>query len=298
MKNPHININPFSLSRKINRPLILDGSMGALLQKKRLVENSPFWSTLANEKYPDEVIKLHKAYIKAGADIITTNTFRTNPTAIRLSGRKYSDRYVKNAVKLSKKAVGVDSVLIAGSNAPAEDCYQSKRTLTKKEIELNHSVHIQQLIEHGCDFVLNETQSHFDEIKFVADYCYKNKVPFIMSFLCDEKLKLLDGNSLIKTIDYVIRKNPLAIGFNCITSEILLKALLKIKPDFNWGFYLNCCKGFITENIYSKGLSVSGYSDVVKAALKYSPSFIGSCCGSTPAFTKQIKRILDGSDKS
>lgn len=298
MNKSYINYNPFSLSKRINRPFILDGSMGALLYKKGYVEDSFFWSTLANEKYPDKVIKLHKAYIKAGADIITTNTFRTNPTAIELSGRRYSYRYVKNAVKLAKKAVGDELVMIAGSNAPAEDCYQSKRTLSKKEIELNHSIHIEQLIEYGCDFVLNETQSHYDEIKFIADYCNKNNVPFIMSFLCDEKLKLLDGNSLTQAINYVVRKYPLAIGFNCMTSEILLKALLKIKPDFNWGFYLNCSKGFITENIYSKGLSISRYSEVVKAALKYSPSFIGSCCGSAPAFTKQINRILDGSDNS
>lgn len=298
MSKAYINNNPFSLSKRINRPLILDGSMGALLHKKGFVEDSFFWSTLANEKYPEEVFNLHKTYIKAGADIITTNTFRTNPTAIKFSGRRYSDRYVKNAVKLAKKVVGDDSVILAGSNAPAEDCYQSKRILTKKEIEQNHSIHIQQLIEHGCDFVLNETQSHFDEIKFIADYCNKNNIPFILSFLFDEKLKLLDGISLTKAINYVLRKNPLAIGFNCITSEILLKALQKIKPEFNWGFYLNCSKGFITDKIYSDGISVSGYSEIVKAALKYSPSFIGSCCGSTPTFTKQIKRILDGSDKS
>ncbi len=298
MNKSNISYNPFSLSRRINRPLILDGSMGALLHKKGFVEDSFFWSTMANEKYPNEVLNLHMAYIKAGANIITTNTFRTNPTAIKQSGRRYTDKYVKNAVKLARKAAGDDSVLIAGSNAPAEDCYQSKRTLTKKEIEQNHSIHIQQLIECGCNFVLNETQSHFDEIKFIADYCYKKKIPFIMSFLFDEKLNLLDGSSLTKAISYVLRKNPLAIGFNCITNEILLEALRKIKPDFNWGFYLNCSKGYITETIYSDGLSVSNYSNVVKAAIKYSPSFIGSCCGSTPAFTKQIKRILDGSDKS
>ncbi|HSL88660.1 MAG TPA: homocysteine S-methyltransferase family protein [Ignavibacteriaceae bacterium] len=296
MINSHFN--PFSFSNKINRPLILDGSIGALLQKKGLVDKSPFWSTLANEKYPEEVINLHKIYIEAGTDIITTNTFRTNPTAFKFSGRILSDRYVRNAVKLVKQAVSTDSILIAGSNAPAEDCYQSKRTLTKKAIAENHKFHIDQLMDYGCDFILNETQSHFDEIKFIADYCNKNKIPFIMSFLFDEKLKLLDGNSLRKSIDYVLSKNPLAIGFNCITYEILMKALQKIKPDFNWGFYLNCSKGFITEKIYSEGLSLSDYSNVVKAALKYSPSFIGSCCGSTPAFTRQIKRVIDGSDKS
>lgn len=294
MNKANININPFSLSRRINRPLILDGSIGALLQRKGFVENSPFWSTLANEKYPEEVINLHKAYIKSGADIITTNTFRTNPAALKLSGRKQSDKYVKNAVKLAKKAAGNQTVIIAGSNAPAEDCYQSKRMLIKKEIEQNHSIHIQQLIECGCDFILNETQSHFDEIKIIADYCNKNNIPFIISFLFDEKLKLIDGNSLTKAVNFVQKKNPLAIGFNCITVEILFKALQKINPDFNWGFYLNCSKGFIMDNIFSKGFSPDAYSDVVRKTLRYSPTFIGSCCGSTPAFTKQIKRLLDG----
>lgn len=291
------NFNPFTFSKKINRPLILDGSIGALLQKKGLADESPLWSTFTNEKFPEEVTKLHKQYIDAGADIITTNTFRTNPTAIILSGRKFSNKYVKNAVELARRSISDDSILVAGSNAPAEDCYQSKRSLIKKEIEENHKIHIKQLIKHGCHFVLNETQSHFDEIKFITDYCYEKKIPFIMSFLFDDKLRLLDGSSLTKAINYVLRKNPLAIGFNCITSEILLKALLKIKPDFNWGFYLNCSKGSITENIYSKGLSVSGYSEVIKTTLKYSPSFIGSCCGSTPTFTRQIRRIIDGSIK-
>ncbi|MFO7525565.1 MAG: homocysteine S-methyltransferase family protein [Ignavibacteriaceae bacterium] len=292
------NFNPFSFSSKISRPLILDGSIGALLHQKGFTEDSFFWSTLANEKYPEEVLKIHKEYINSGADIITTNTFRTNPVALKISGKRSSDRYVKYAVKLAKASIRNKSVLIAGSNAPAEDCYQSHRTLSKKEIGQNHRLHINQLMDNRCDFILNETQSHFDEIKIITEYCYRQNIPFIISLLFDEELKMLDGTRLSEVVRFILNKNPLAVGFNCITENILMKALLSIKPDFNWGFYLNCGKGYITENIYSDGLSVKEYSIVVKSALKYSPSFIGSCCGSSPVFTKQIKRVIDGSDKS
>lgn len=292
------NFNLFSFSKNIARPLILDGSIGALLNEKGFTEDSFFWSTLANEKYPGEVINLHKEYINCGADIITTNTFRTNPAALKLSGKSSSERYVRNAVKLAKKSIGKNSLLIAGSNAPAEDCYQTHRTLTKKEILQNHKSHINLLMDSGCDFILNETQSHFDEIKIIADYCYSHNIPYIISLLFDEDLNLLDSTRLSNAVHYILNKKPLAIGFNCITESTLIKALQKIKPEFNWGFYLNCGKGYITENIYSDGLSVKDYSLVVKAVLKYSPSFIGSCCGSTPAFTKNIKRMIDGQNKS
>lgn len=43
-------------------------------------------------------------------------------------------------------------------------------------------MHIDALMESGCDFIMNETQSHFDEIKFIAKYCGENHIPFVMNF--------------------------------------------------------------------------------------------------------------------
>ncbi len=43
-------------------------------------------------------------------------------------------------------------------------------------------MHIDALMENGCDFIMNETQSHFDEIKFIAKYCGQNNIPFVMNF--------------------------------------------------------------------------------------------------------------------
>ena len=78
--------NVFEKAKKINRPLILDGAMGSILQEKKLTSNKRVWSAKANDDSRSEVLTLHKDYIRAGADIITTNTFRTNPYSLISSG--------------------------------------------------------------------------------------------------------------------------------------------------------------------------------------------------------------------
>src|SRR3989339_2059109 len=142
----------FSFAKRSHRPLLLDGAMGSLLQQRGIKSHPQLWMSAANLSQPNEVIKLHKAYVKAGADIITTNTFRTNPVSIKRSNVKIkSSEFVKISVVLAQEAIGDKKLIIAGSNAPAEDCYQVERRVTKKEIESNHAQHIESLLSAGCN---------------------------------------------------------------------------------------------------------------------------------------------------
>src|SRR3989339_831373 len=89
----------FLFAKRSNRPLLLDGAMGSLLQQRDIKSHPHLWMSLANITQPDEVVKIHKAYVKAGADIITTNTFRTNPTSVSKSDVKIkSSQFVKKSV--------------------------------------------------------------------------------------------------------------------------------------------------------------------------------------------------------
>ena len=67
-------------------PLILDGAMGTELQRRGVDIGLPLWSANALVAAPDIVLQIHRDYIAAGADIITTNTFRTTPRAFRNAG--------------------------------------------------------------------------------------------------------------------------------------------------------------------------------------------------------------------
>jgi homocysteine S-methyltransferase len=285
-------INPFSFSKRINRPLILDGAIGSLLQQSGVPSHKKAWTTFANIDYPDKVLQIHKDYIDAGADIITTNTFRTNPAALSDYTDKKQIELLDAAVKMAKDAVAHAPVFIAGSNAPAEDCYQKRRILTKNQLQKNHHKHISLLMDKGCDFILNETQSHFDEIKIICEYCSGKSIPFIISIYFDELLKCLSGESAKEIFEYVKDFSPLAIGINCI-SPAQFNATEK-SFDFNWGYYLNCGSGNPEDALIQCGVSPDAYFETVKASLKFSPSFIGACCGSNPSHIKKIKHFLDG----
>ncbi len=292
-------INPFALSKRINRPLILDGAMGSMLQQTGLKSHGSMWMSLANIKHSEIVLEIHKKYIDAGADIITTNTFRTNPAAVKSYNHKMNvKKLVESSVNLAIEAADGLPIFVAGSNAPAEDCYQIERKLSHKELQFNHFNHINYLMESGSHFILNETQSHFDEIKIICRYCSKNNIPYVLSLFVDEKLNLLSGEKLSEAIKFILDFNPLAIGINCIRQETFVKFYTKEKFDYNWGVYLNCGSGEYTDDNITCGVSPNNYKETIRNILPKSPSFIGACCGSTPKHIKEIKKLLNENHKN
>ena len=288
-----LQTNPFETARIQKRSLIIDGAMGSLLQQKGYNSAESTWMTMVNETYPDAVIKIHKNYIKVGADIITTNTFRTNPAALEREGITDFEKYVINAVNISKRAIENKSILIAGSNAPAEDCYQKERTISLNKLQVNHHNHIDLLVNRGVHFILNETFSHLDEIDVVCKYCSDNKIPYVFSLYFTGELLLLSGEPLVEALNIVQEHNPMAIGFNCIAPEHFDRAMEQTDINFNWGFYLNC--GFDEHNPVKIKCAVTpdDYCKIVKKYLKINPSFIGACCGSSPEYIKGIKKVID-----
>lgn len=286
-------INIIQKHKELKRPLILDGAMGSLLQQQGIKRDENLWSSKANIQFPEKVIELHKKYIETGADIITTNTFRTNPYVYKQTYLNISNEtFVKESVKLAIEARADKQIIIAGSNAPAEDCYQVERTISKEELEYNHKTHIQMLWDSGVDIIWNETFSHMDEIKIICDFCSGNKIPFVVNFFFTEDLKLLSGETLLEAVDYVLRFYPTAIGYNCISPKVFSENHFM---NFNhpWGFYLNCGSGNYTDEVIECGIIPKDYVDFIKPYLRQQPLFIGSCCGSSPAHTKAIKDYFD-----
>jgi len=289
-----LDYNPFKAARIKGKPLILDGAMGSYLQQKGLAADNALWTSMANQTDPQAINQLHREYVEAGADIITTNTFRTNPLALISAGLEYNEKLIKEAVELARQTVRNKKVFIAGSNAPAEDCYQKERTISYLELELNHCKHIYLLVNSKVNFILNETQSHFDELHIICEHCSKNKIPHVISLYVDESLRILSGESLDTILKFLNSQNLLAVGFNCISPNILNKILRSIKLPDIWGFYLNCGGGKPTDSVIKCSVQPDDYIETVIKAMPYKPSFIGSCCGSNPEHTKKIREFIDG----
>ncbi|PKL81709.1 MAG: hypothetical protein CVV24_13865 [Ignavibacteriae bacterium HGW-Ignavibacteriae-3] len=278
----------------MNRPLILDGAMGALIHERKNTFDKNLWSSLTNITDPFLVESLHVKYINAGAQIITTNTFRTNPVAYNKSNLNITlEDFVRSSVGIALRARGSNRVIIAGSNAPAEDCYQKQRLISEKDLINNHHYHITYLWESGVDIIWNETQSHWDEIEIICKFCSENSIPYAMNLYFDDDLKLLSGEPLQAVIENIKEFSPEVIGFNCIHNKLLEDYINKYSLPNNWGFYFNCGSEPIGEGIIHCAISPASFSAKIRSFLNYKPIFIGSCCGSNPEHTTAIKDLMN-----
>ncbi|KAF0153434.1 MAG: Homocysteine S-methyltransferase family protein [Ignavibacteria bacterium] len=279
---------------KNKKPLLLNGAIGTYLSELGFEPDKHLWFSHLNILNPEAIVELHNEYIEAGADIITTNTFRTNPAAKKKSNLAITNaELVKKSVKLALQAKGDSEIIIAGSNAPAEDCYQRERTISAFALEYNHKKHIELLYESGCDIILNETQSHLDELDVICKFCTNNSIPYSISLYFDDSLHILSGHTLEETIELVSSYSPQSIGFNCIKIDYLKCFLYKYYFPHNFGFYLNCAESSVTYPEMNCKITPQNYLDLVKEYITDDLLFIGSCCGSSPRHTKLLREHVD-----
>lgn len=275
------------------RPLVLDGATGTQLIERGVEQDNSLWTSLANLNSPDIVQKVHEDYIYAGADIITTNTFRTNPAATEKYGKVFSEKMVEAALQIAFDAAAGRETIIAGCNPPAEDCYQQERKLSENELKDNHQEHITLLWEYGSDIILNETQSHLDEILIICKICSSMQIPFIISMLIDENLKLLSGEYVNEVFSKIKKFNPAAIGINCVDPAIYKKFTEHVNIPDNFGFYLNMglCSHHL--GVISGTITPDDFVDAVKPFISDKILFVGGCCGSGPAHIKKLRKHID-----
>lgn len=294
----HLNdkkINNILVSKKElkGRPLILDGAIGSYLEKFGVKFDKYLWSSLINLSDPAKVKMVHKKYFDAGADILTTNTFRTNPTAVKYSNHSIDVKdFVEKSVDLCKSVSENSEILIAGCNPPAEDCYQRTRNISKTDLGDNHKYHIDYLYHSGVNFILNETIGHWDELEIISKFCSNNSIPYSISLFVTENLTLLSGEPLADAISFVKLFSPMSIGVNCINIKTYKNLIIDYPNTIN-SFYLNCGDGNYTDNHINCAISPENYFNLISDFINPETIFIGSCCGSTPEHTAYLKQKLD-----
>ena len=177
-----------------NGKLILDGGTGTEIQRLG-GKMSAAWGALANIETPEVVIKVHENHIKAGCDIVTTNTFAT--CRHTLDGAGFSDQTIqinKAAVKHAKQAIkntGKEKeVLIAGSMtnffALAENEYRPDPRFipTFKDEEKNYKEMAKILSDSGVDILILEMLVDIDHSKILLNAALETGLPVWVGLSC------------------------------------------------------------------------------------------------------------------
>src|SRR5438093_11392797 len=102
----------FLTALRSGRVLLMDGAMGTELQRAGIGEGECYeqW----NLTHPEKVRAIHQAYVEAGADVLLTNTFQANPTALAKYGLEHQlENVLEQAIKLARSVAGPDRLVLA-----------------------------------------------------------------------------------------------------------------------------------------------------------------------------------------
>ncbi len=274
---------------------LLDGPMGTEIDRRGGDISLPLWSARSLIDNPDLILEIHTDYITAGADIITTNTFRTSQWTLQKAG--LSDTKAKEltnfAVTIAKEARHkTRHCLIAGSIAPLEDCYSPYLVPAEPILQTEHPKLISDLAESGIDIFLIETMNSFKEAKIAYESTKEYPdIPVIVSFTCDNQGHILSGDSW-KNVTNFFKDKVDILSINCSSisgSSQAIKELMDLKVH-NWGVYPNF--GTLNNQKWTPNKNSDLIHQTIHEWIKLEPKLVGTCCGALPGDTKRIQEYL------
>ncbi|MGE8114522.1 MULTISPECIES: homocysteine S-methyltransferase family protein [Pseudomonas] len=293
--------------------VVLDGGMGRELQRSGAPFRQPEWSALALSEAPEAVVGVHAAFIAAGAQVITSNSYAVVPFHIG------EERFAREGLQLASVAgqlarraadASAQPVQVAGSLPPLFGSYRPDLFQPERVAEVLTPL-LQGLAPH-VDLWLAETQSSVAEVRAIHSHLPADGRPFWVSFtLQDEEVdsvpRLRSGEPVADAIEAVAGLGVAAVLFNCSQPEVIGAALEVARSviearqaDIAIGAYANAFPPQPKQATANDGLDElredldpPGYLVWARDWRARGASLIGGCCGIGPEHIAEIKRGLD-----
>lgn len=261
----------------------MDGALGTELQRSGFDLSGPSWTALANRDAADAILQIHRAYVLAGAELLTANTFRCHARNLGRDEPLACD-LIQRAVETARQA-SRGSAWVAGSQAPLEDCYSPKLAPPTSMLEREHGQMSERLAAAGVDLILVETQNNVREAVIATRAARATGLPVITSLVCDQEANLLSGESLETAARQIGPLTPVALLVNCLPVLAVLPALKTIRSHFTGlsGAYANT--GQLDPSgqwVATEAVKPACYAQQVALWLDRGARVLGGCCGTTP----------------
>jgi S-methylmethionine-dependent homocysteine/selenocysteine methylase len=286
------------INEKLNngKLVILDGAMGSELEKSGAKMDKNLWCGTCSVEFPELVTKVHEDYIKAGADVITTNTYACTPISMKNYGLEKSiEEFNQKSVQVAKKAIknSKKDIALAGSVSASGSFYK----LGIKAMIPGFKEQIKILKEEGVDLIILEAMSsQADIVQAMIECSYKINIPVWLSISCviDDKTNnvMLGYNDTVDSPPEVyenfeislnrfskLHKGPILIAHSDI--DVTGKALDIAKKNLNGilGVYPNTGYYEKPHWKFADDITPNDYLEYAKSWQKNGAQIIGGCCG-------------------
>jgi|AntRauTorckE6833_2_1112554.scaffolds.fasta_scaffold00270_1 S-methylmethionine-dependent homocysteine/selenocysteine methylase len=287
--------------------VLLDGGVGQEIYKRAGKPAHPMWSSKVMMDQPYIVKEVHQDFIRAGAVVITINSYTSTPTRLQRDGElKWFTDLQHQALNIASEArdelgAMAEDVQIAGCLPPLVASYSSdERSFAEIKREYEQIVAIQAPV---VDLFLIETISNIKEAQAATEVALQTGKTVFLSFtLADKHPNQLRSGETIEEALNSIKQYPLdAFLFNCSFPETINEGLKAIEDlDKPYGGYAN---GFTSVDPLKPGKTVDLLSarhdmDEKKYAqhamdwIKNGATIIGGCCEVGPKHIDYLRKQL------
>ncbi|WP_047477741.1 bifunctional homocysteine S-methyltransferase/methylenetetrahydrofolate reductase [Bacillus siamensis] len=273
------------------RILIGDGAMGTLLYSygiDRCFEE-------LNVSKPDEIKRIHKAYVEAGADIIQTNTYGAN--FIKLSRYGLEDETKKinqEAVRIARASS--DGAYVLGTMGGIRTF--NKNAYSLEEIKRSFREQLYLLLHEEPDGLLLETYYDLEEAREVLKIARKEtELPIMLNVSMHEQGVLQDGTPLREALRSIADLGADITGINCRLGPYhMIEALTEV-PIFRDAYlsvYPNSSLPSLEEGRLVYDTDDAYFRESAVQFRTQGARIIGGCCGTTPNHIRAMAEAVRG----
>src|SRR3954470_14759913 len=276
------------------RVLVCDGAMGTMLYAKGVFINKSFEAL--NLTQPDLVAEVHQEYVRAGADIVETNTFGAN--RIKLASFGLADRLHainEQGAKIARHAAR-EQAYVAGAIGPLGIRIEPWGKTDVDEAREYFREQAQALEDGGVDLFILETFRDLNEIGAAIDAVRSvSAKPIVAQMTTEEDGNTLDGTPPERFAPDLEKRGATIIGVNCAVGpapmldtiermEAVTKRKLSAQPNAGQP------RDVEGRNIYL--CSPEYMASYARRFILHNVRLVGGCCGTTPEHIRQIKMAV------
>jgi 5-methyltetrahydrofolate--homocysteine methyltransferase len=280
--------------------VLFDGAMGTMLQGVGLDDGGA--PELWNVERPADVVAVNEGYLRAGARVITTNTF--GGTRPRLAMHGLGDRVEelsRAGAQIARTVADAYGALVAGGLGPTGELLEPLGTLTSADVQELFAEQVRGLVDGGVDLILIETMSDLAEVQAAirAAQAVAPDLPVAATLSFDTKLRTMMGVTPAAAVRALGALGVAAVGANCgrgpAEMEIIVGQMAEVRPD---GLLLMAQSNaglpvLVGDHFeYDKHpAEMAAHARRLRAA---GVDIIGACCGSTPEHLGAMREALAG----
>jgi len=285
----NVSLKPF-LEALDERVLVCDGAMGTFLYSKGVFLNRCFESL--NLSQPDLVGGVHGEYLRAGAEVVETNTFGANRIKLRAFGLSEKVKAINVAGARIARDIAKDRAYVAGAIGPLGIRIEPWGKTGVDEAEQYFKEQAEALLEGGVDLFMLETFRDLNEIsaaiRALRRVC---DLPIVAQMTTQEDGNSLDGTPPERFAPVLTAEGADVVGVNCSVGPApMLESIerLAATTDARLSALPNAGK---PRDIEGRNIYLSSPEYMASYARRFTANrvrLVGGCCGTTPEHIRQI----------